>query len=336
MERFVIGAAIVAAFAIAAAGALGGAITMGDHFSFSLADDSGGGGGEPVTGTPSAFAATSLKVENATLVLRVAPEDRADILVSVSNTGPLALPRVRLEGDKLVIDGGQDRSARGCGVKNGAFSARTPKDGHLQEGQLPIVTVRTPRDVDLAVSGAVKTIVGAAHTADLSIATCGPTEIGPVAEELDLSLAGSGDVTVASAGLADLSLSGAGDASIGPIRGGLDLALAGSGDVTVDSASGPLDISVAGSGATAVNGGTFAMADISIAGSGDVLVRGDVGQLKASLAGSGDIAVTGTVETVDASIMGSGDVSVGAVNGRVSKSVMGSGSVRVGPSGSFK
>lgn len=335
MERFVIGAAVAVAVLIAAGSVFGRGFT--DHGGIVFDIDSNRTSG-PIkgTGAPSSseaktYASAELKVRNAAAVLKVIPEDRTDISLEITNPGRLVTPTVRMDGSAVVIDGNLGRRMRDCDAGNGTFAVTVNGVGDLTKEDLPVITARVPRDVDVSVGGAVWSEIGAAQSADLSFTGCGPAIVADVTNELELNSAGSGRVTAGNAGSASVSAAGSGDTTLGAINGKFDASVAGSGDITVASVTGPLDVSIAGSGDVAVKGGAVADADVSIAGSGAVDIAGNVGKLDVSLMGSGDVTVRGTAQAVDANIMGSGDVRLVGVTGGLQKAVMGSGSVTVGP-----
>lgn len=335
MERFVIGAAIFAAVAIAAGGFFGHAVSDGEGFRFEIDGDSdvrgGRGSGTPIN-TPSAvYAGTELRVRNAVATLKVIPEDRADFAIEIANPGTLTTPSVRIDGEDVIVDGGiSHRRIRNCRNVNGVASTEVSGVGSVSAAQAPTITVRAPRNLNVSVGGAVQSEIGPSTSAELSFAGCGDAKVGDVAGALQLDASGSGDIVAGASQSATISLAGSGDTSVGAVGGALEVDLAGSGGVIAASAAGPLEISIAGSGGVEVGGGAMGDAEVSIAGSGDVTVGGDVQRLEVSIAGSGDVQVKGKAASVDADIMGSGDVTVGEVTGGVQKSVMGSGSVHVG------
>lgn len=335
MERFVIGAAVAVAVLIAAGSVFGRGFSEHGGLVFDI-DSNRSSAPIKGTGAPSAteaktYASDELKVRNAVAVLKVIPEDRADISIEISNPGRLATPKVRMDGDTLIVDGDVGRRIRNCSGSAQNFSVTVSGVGDLAMNELPVITARVPRDVDLSVGGAVATEIASSSSADLSFTGCGPSTIADVANELDMNAAGSGDVVAGAAGSASVTVAGSGGATLGAVRGKFDASAAGSGDIIVASVAGPLDVSIAGSGDVTVQGGKVADADVSIAGSGAVEIAGDVGKLVASIMGSGDVTVRGAAQSVDADIMGSGDVRVMSVAGGVQKTVMGSGAVSVGP-----
>lgn len=334
MERFVIGAAVAVAVLIAAGSMFGQDFRDEGGFAFQFGDrdDGGAAKGDGVESrTPStAYAATEVRIRDAVAVVKIIPEDRADVAYEMTNSGVLVSPTVKLERGVLVIDGNLRRKVRDCSAEEN-WSVKVGGVGDVAEAQMPVITVRTPRHVELSVGGAVKTDVGAAGSAEISLAGCGPTTIADIAGELEVSIAGSGDVKTGAAATATISAAGSGDVALGAIAGKFEASVAGSGSVAAAAVTGPLDVSIAGSGDVSVNGGAVTDADISIAGSGNVAVASTVGRLKTSIMGSGDVTVRGAAGSVDASIMGSGDVRVTSVSGGVQKSIMGAGSVEIGP-----
>ncbi|KAF0180357.1 MAG: filamentous hemagglutinin/adhesin [Caulobacteraceae bacterium] len=338
MERFVIGAAVTVAVLIAVGGYFGHGVSDGEGFRFEIGDRGGGGGPAQAKGSGVAtniaattYAATELKIRDAVAVVKILPEDRADISIEIANPGALAMPRVRMDGGVLVVDGGLDRRIRHCNTRLGKFEVSVNGVGEVDEAEMPVITARVPRAVDLSVGGAARTDVGPSASADLAFTGCGPTTVADVAGALDLNSAGSGDVTVGATKSASVSAAGSGDTTLGAVGEKLEVSVAGSGDVTAASLTGPLEVSIAGSGDVLISGGAVADADISIAGSGSVDIASGVGRLEVAIMGSGDVTVRGPAAAVDASIMGSGDVQVVSVAGGVQKAVMGSGSVHVGP-----
>ena len=333
MERFVIGAAILAAVGIAAGSYFGHAVSDEHGFRFEINGESeaGGGGGRPASAAATPYAAHELRVRNAVAVLNVVPEDRTDIVLEIANPGRLAMPTARLDGDALIIDGGiAHRRIHDCRRVGGAYEVSVGGVGDVTLAQMPVITVHVPRAVHLAAGGAVKSTIGASASADLSFAGCGDASVADVAGALKIENDGSGGAAAGAAQSVEINSAGSGDTSLGVIAGKMVVALAGSGGVTAASAAGPLDVSIAGSGDVTINGGAMSEAKISIAGSGDVSVGGSVQALNVSIAGSGDVNVTGAAKDVDVSILGSGDVSIGSVTGTIRKSVLGSGDVTVG------
>jgi len=352
MERFgfILGVAIAAIFAI------GALIGVGDgKFTFHVGDDehfigpviSGAEAAQP--GVERTYPASAVILRDAVAVLRIVPEDRADVAVTITGGTKLPALKVGVAGDELVLDGELDRRIRDCRTMNGRLSVGVSNLGRVDQSAMPIITIRTPRDVLVATDGAVISEVGASRSAKLRFSGCGDALVGAVEQALALDVSGSGDVRASDAGSADIDSSGSADLTLGAIGGEMEaelsgsgsltagdvggaarLRLAGSGDLQVGAVKGPLTAKLGGSGGIEVAeaGGDL---ELAVAGSGDLAVRGgQAGRVKAEIAGSGGISFAGTAESLEASIAGSGDVEVAKVTGKVQKSVAGSGEVLVG------
>ena len=265
-----------------------------------------------------------VEIKDAVARVVVIPEDRADVKVEIvpaSNQQLPALQVSRTGSGKIIIDGDLRRRIRGC--SGGRTERPTPLDGlsdvrvrvrdigEVRMSETAIITIRTPRDVNVDAGGAVYGWVGRANSVQLGAAGCGDWTLGDVTGPLALEIAGSGDVRAGSSSSLSAEIAGAGDVVAGQ-TGALEVSIAGAGDVQVVRVNGPIKA--------------------SIAGAGDVRVRGGrPTDVKASIAGAGSIVVDAPVTNVDADIVGAGDVQVESVSGRVTKSIMGAGSVRVGP-----
>ena len=266
-----------------------------------------------------------VEIKDAVARVVVIPEDRTDIKVEIVPAANRELPtlEVRRTGSgKLVIDGGLRRRIRGCSGGNSRAEGPAPLNGlqgvtvrvrdigEVRMSDTALVTIRTPRNVNVDAGGAVFGWVGRAESVALSNAGCGDWTIADVRGRLAASIAGSGDVRIGSTGSLSADIAGAGDVVAGP-TGSLEVSIAGAGDVQVARVNGSIEASIAGAGDVRVRGGRPTTVEASIAGAGSVIV---------------DAPVT----DVDASIVGAGDVEVQSVSGRVSKSILGAGSVRVG------
>jgi len=264
-----------------------------------------------------------VEIKDAVARVVVIPEDRTDIKVEIVPGSSASLPTLevsRTGSGKVIIDGGLKRKIRGCSGK--ASAGGQPLDGlggvkirlrgadDVSMAEAPLVTIRTPRNVNVEAGGAVYGWIGRADTVELDNAGCGDWTIGDVKGSLAASIAGSGDVRAGSSGSLSASIAGAGDFVAGP-TGPLEVSIAGAGDIEVASVNGPVEASIAGAGDVRVRGGRPTDVDASIAGAGSVII---------------DAAVA----NVEASIVGAGDVEVRSVSGRVEKSIIGAGTVRVG------
>lgn len=267
----------------------------------------------------------SVEIRHAVARVAVVVEDRTDIAVEVQQ-GSSGLPPVRVSrsGDETRIDGGLGRrgwfggdnirrcsTGRGDGRAGEGASVEVRGVGRVDLADAPLIVIRTPRDVDLAATGAVFGSIGrGARSVDLGNGGCGAWDIANVDGPLSLSIGGSGDMRAGTSTALDVSIGGSGSVSAGATRD-LDVSIGGSGDVVVARLDGRMDV--------------------SIAGSGDVEVRtGNAPELDVSIAGSGDVSFGGVAGDVDVSIMGGGNVDIARATGSVSRSVVGGGSVRIG------
>jgi len=245
--------------------------------------------------------------------VRIYPENRTDIAVSVANSGPLAAPVFRMAGARLIIDGNLRRQIRSCRVgAEGGFEVTTSRQGNVAGARLPVVSIRAPRNAVVTAGGAVRLHMADSDNVRVRLEGCGDADIERVTNSADISLSGSADVRLYDAERATVAVAGAGDVTLGVVRQGLTASIAGSGDLTASRVDGPTNISVQGSG--------------------DVLIRdGHATVLSVAIAGSGDVTHNGAAQRLDAVVLGSGDVRVHQVNGPVSRRVLGGGNVTVGP-----
>lgn len=255
---------------------------------------------------------TEVQLRDVAAYVRVRPEDRSDVLVSITNTGPLPAPQFRTSRSRLTIDGQLRRQIRDCDVDGRAgFSVDVARRGRVENSRLPVIELRVPRNVDLAVSGATRLSVGPSRTLSLRLDGCGDADIERVDGEAEVAIAGRPDVRLYDAGETTIAMSGQGDVVLGLARGGLTLSIAGQGDFTAARVDGPTNIAVQGPG--------------------DVTIRdGRATTLSVALAGAGDVTHGGSAERLDAVVLGSGDVRVRRVDGPVSRRVLGGGEVVVG------
>lgn len=254
----------------------------------------------------------AVEVKDAVARVTVVPEDRADIRVEMLTTNPRLPLEVRTTRSRTIVDGKLDpKRIRACRTTPAGAVVTVARLGEVAWRDMPQIVVRTPRDVTVAVGGAVYGSVGRSRNLSLGAAGCGDWAVANVEQVLHLGLAGSGDTRAGSAGEARLQVAGSGGLGVAEVRGPLTANLAGSGDIRVRQVNGPLDI--------------------HMAGSGDVLIEGGrASAMTVSMAGSGDVAFNGVADSLSARIAGSGDVRVGQVRGSVSSRVLGSGRVRIG------
>lgn len=329
MERFVFFAAIV----MAAIFAIGLAFGNGDYgFHFDIDDEDGPHGmAELVQLAPGQLAAQSyggdrLRVRNAAARIIITPEERTDYAVEISNPGHAPMPTISTDEGRITIDGhlrGRIIRCTDTGVDLRGYESLTTE-------QMPVITIRAPRSLDLEVGGASHTEIAAAESVELEHSGCGETIIGDVTGDLNVDLAGSGEVRTGAAHSVSADIAGSGRLVTGAIAQNANIDIAGSGSAELAALNGDLQADGAGSGNVAVRGGALARAEIDLAGSGDVEISAPVQALNVSIVGSGDVVVNGAVGDIDADIAGSGGVRAQSVTGAVRQQVWGSGSVRIG------
>lgn len=354
MEKFAVGVGLL----VAACLVTGSLIHFENGFHFDVDSSAAAPGRQPPAGAvdlaPGAvrtFQGSELVLQDAVAVLRVIPEERSDIAVSV-RSGGAALPAFKIgqDGTRVVLDGDLDGRIRGCSDMNGVQSFRIDRMDAIRASDAPVITVRAPLDAKISVSGAVNSQLGAARSLTFDSAGCGDAQIGRVEQSLSMDVRGSGNAKAEEVGSADIDIAGSGGVQLGAVRGPLKsvvrgsgsfssgpvtgdtkLEVAGSGDINTAAVTGRLEARVAGSGDLQVESVT-GPTEVSLAGSGDLSIKGGRAQgLKARIAGSGDVAFEGVVEgDLEVSIAGSGDVRVRQVTGAVNKSVAGSGEVIIG------
>jgi len=331
MERFVFGLAIFVAVIFAIGAVFGGPDFRGWHFEFDDADASPAALVELAPGQMAAqtFATDRVRVRYVAARVVVTPEDRTDVSVEIDNSaGRTPMPEVSLDDDRVEINGllrGRIEDCTAEGAELRGYDAVTLAD-------MPLITIRVPRDVDVDLGGAGTTEIGASNSLELDHRGCSSVNVGDVAGEANIDLAGSGEITMGSAASLNADVAGSGRINTGVISGDANVDIAGSGTVNIAALNGALETDGAGSGNVVVNGGAVTRANIDLAGSGDVEINTSVSSLDVSIVGSGDVNVNGVVGTIDAEIAGSGEVSVQSATGAVRQQVFGSGQVRVGGS----
>lgn len=316
------------------------------------------------------FNAHSIDIVHAAANVTVIPEDRANIDVAITAGGRLAAPQARMTGEGLVIDGGLGNRFQGCRTNmSGQTTVRIRGVGNVSRSELPQITLRVPRALDLTAAGAVYTEIGASSGGSVNVSGCGDTNIAATAGALAVTLNGSGDVDVeavsgaltavlngsgsleveSTRGEARLRLNGSGDLRVGDVDGALDavlagsgslrardargarLALNGSGSINAGAIHGALDADLTGSGSLRVAFVEGESADLNLTSSGSLVVNsGRVQRLRARSAGSGGVQFGGAAEVTSATLTGSGSISI-ADAGRVEQLIdNGSGSISVG------
>lgn len=244
--------------------------------------------------------------------VRVTPENRTDVAISITNPGPLPAPEVRVSGHRLVVNGRLRGQIRTCRVRpQGGFVVETRRQGRLEAAALPTLEIRIPQDVVLAVGGATRLHMAPAQNAHVRLDGCGDADIERIEDGAEISVSGAPDLRLYEAGTATISIAGAGDVTVGAIRQGLTASIAGAGDLVASRVDGPTSIAIQGAGDAAIREGRATALSIAIFG-------------------SGDFTHGGSAQTLDAAVFGSGDVRVAHVEGQVSRRVFGSGEVVVG------
>lgn len=256
--------------------------------------------------------ASEVQLRDVAAYVRVRPENRSDVSIAVINHGPLPAPRIRLAGQRLVVDGGLRRQIEDCEVEGAnQFTVETRRNGRLSGADLPIIELRVPRDVVLSTSGAVRLRIAPSERAEIHIGGCGDADIERVAGVADIALSGTPDLRLYDAGEVTAAVAGQGDVVLGVARRGLTVSIAGSGDLVASRVDGPTNI--------------------AIQGAGDVLIRdGRASAMSVAIAGAGDVTHNGSAERLDVTIFGAGDVRVARVSGEVSRRIFGGGEVIIG------
>ena len=333
MERFVFVAAVAFAIIFGIVAVFGG--PHWSNFNIQFEDDDGGGGTaevlavSPGTMAAQTFAGGELRIRNIAAIVTITPEDRTDYAVEIdNNAGQLPMPTVAADDGRVIVDGQLRGRVRDC-RRDGGASVRGYGDGDFDPAELPHITIRAPRAVNLDRSGAGQTNVGPSESAYVEIAGCSAITLADVAGALELDIAGAGDVTTGAAGSVDADIAGAGDLRLGAISGGAEFDISGAGNVTIASLTGNFTIDSAGASDLSINGGAIGTAQIDMAGTGDIDIAAPVQTLNASIMGVGHVDVAGTVGDLDVDIAGPGSLTVQAVTGSMRQEIAGPGSVRV-------
>jgi hypothetical protein len=257
------------------------------------------------------YDASEVTLRDVAALVRVRPENRGDVAVSIVNAGQLPAPELRVSRGRLVIDGKLRRQIRSCRVNGNDFEVVTSRQGRLHTAQLPVIELRVPEHAVVSAGGAVRLHLAPAETAEVALSGCGDADIVSVAGAANIAVSGAGDLRLYDAGQAEVRVAGAGDVVLGVVRSGLTVSIAGAGDFTAARADGPTNI--------------------ALTGAGDVTIRdGRATTLSVMIAGAGDVTHNGSAERLDAVIVGGGDVRVRSVSGEVSRRVLGGGEVVVG------
>jgi hypothetical protein len=273
------------------------------------------------------YVGSELDFEHLAANVVITPEDRADYVIEIANpAGRVPMPQITVQGGRITIDGQLSRRIEHC--TDGGAELRDY--GSVSAEDLPLITVRAPRTLEVDRSGAGSIEIGPAQSLELDFSSCGRGTIGDVAGPLNIDLAGSGHISAGAAQTLNADVAGSGELAVGAVAQGANIDIAGSGAVRIASLNGDLSSDGAGSGNLSVDGGAINLANIDLAGSGDVDIAASVRSLNASIVGSGSVDVAGEVGDIEADIAGSGNISARSVTGAIRKEVWGSGDVRVG------
>jgi hypothetical protein len=282
---------------------------------------------QPGNMAPQTFTGDHLDLDDLAANVVIMTEDRSDYVIEIANpAGRAPMPEVTVEGGRIKVDGRLSRRIERC--TEGGADLRDY--GLVSAEELPRITIRAPRNLNVDRDGAGSLEVGPTGSLELDFASCGSATLGDVAGALNIDLAGSGHISAGAAQSLDADVAGSGELAVGAVAQGASVDIAGSGEVRIASLNGDLSADGAGSGSLSVQGGAINQASVDLAGSGGVDIAAPVRSLNASIVGSGSIDVAGEVGDIEADIAGSGNVRARAVTGSIRKEVWGSGDVRVG------
>lgn len=269
--------------------------------------------------------ADEVRIRDAVARVVVVPEaGRTQIDVEIApGASRLAPLRVSRRGDEVRIEG-DARRIRNCRRGAGGVApspTQMPDDvtvtvsgqGEIRVADAPLVTIRTPMDVDISAGGAVWGAIGRASEVELGAGGCGDWTVANVEGDLSIAVGGSGNVRAGTARDLEVSIGGSGDVRTGAVRAA-EVSIGGSGDVSIASVDGPVEVSIGGSGDVVIRGGRATTLEVAIAGSGEVTLNGEAGSVEASIVGSGDVNVATVTGRIDRTVLGSGRVNVGPVN----------------------
>lgn len=265
-------------------------------------------------------------IKNAYARIIYLPENRTDYVVTVTENGSDALPRLQITQSprKLEIDGGISDQRSGIRIsqcRNGdnntipespgiGSSVTLSGIGRVDATDAPLLIIRGPLNADIRSSGAVYgTVTRGASNIDLRVGGCGAWVVANTPERLGLSIGGNAIVWAGDIGDLDVKIGGSGHVKANHIRT-LSASMGGSGRIGVASIDGNLDVRIGGSGTVDIASGNIPTLTARIGGSGDIEFGGTVHDLDATIAGAGRITVDQTTGTVRSRVMGSGRINV--------------------------
>ena len=229
----------------------------------------------------------------------VTPENRPDMVVQVQPGRALGAPRVRREGARIIVEGGQE--VRGCNMRGGDTEVRLRGGTRLRLSEAPLITVRAPLNVHVRTekNGALAGQIGPTRNLHLASGGCAQWTVGDVAGALVLTQSGGSTARVGQAASARMVASGGGVINAGQVRA-LDASASGGGVVRVAGVTGPGAAGASGGGRVRVEGGR-------------------TGLLRANASGGGWVDYGGSADGLDATASGGGRVDVARVTGPVNR-----------------
>jgi len=272
----------------------------------------------PLTLLLSALAMTAPTLANAAAVdlknvyanLEIIPEDRADVAVEVrASDGKLPRPTVTRSGGDVLVDGQLSAFHTCSGIHLGR-AVYLSGHGWVGASSALNITVRTPRDAHITVSGAVIGNVRAAQDFELRASGCGQWRIADVSGTLSIRQSGEATILAGDAGKAVLDLSGLTRVDLAAVHA-LNVDMSGMGKIQLKSISGPVDASLSGMGSVNIAGGRAERVKADVAGMGGFSLHGSATELEADVSGIGGVHVDHVYGEVKKSVSGIGRVSVG-------------------------
>jgi len=254
--------------------------------------------------------AASVELKNVYANVEIIPEDRADAAVDVrASDGRLSLPRVSRSGGDVLVDGGLS-PLHSCGGIHPGQHVSIPGHGWLSTSSALNITVHTPRDAHVTVSGAV---IGNVRARDFELSTdgCSQWRIADVSGTLSIHQSGAASIDAGAAGKAVLDLSGLTRVDLAAVHA-LNVDMSGMGKVRLKSISGPVDANLSGMGSVNIASGRAERVKADVSGMGGFSLRGSASELDADVSGVGGVHVDHVFGAVRKSVSGIGRVSVGS------------------------
>ena len=262
-------------------------------------------------GAPTFASAASVELKNVYANLEIIPEDRADVAVELrASDGKLRQPTVTRSGGDVLVDG-QLSPFRTCSGIHLGHAVYLSGHGWIGASSALNITVRTPRDAHITVSGAVIGNVHAAQDVDLRTSGCGQWRIADVSGTLSIRQSGEATILAGDAGKATLDLSGLTRVDLTAVHA-LNVDMSGMGKIRLKSISGPVDANLSGMGSVNIAGGRAERVKADVSGMGGFSLRGSATELDADVSGVGSVHVDHVYGEIKKSVTGIGRVSVGS------------------------